>query len=70
MLHFYGGFEDQPDNDWNTPITRQDAAQFIYDGLHYLKGQDLYEEYKDNNDIWMTHITRWRLGRLNRNRCT
>ena len=53
MLHFYGGFEDQPDNDWNTPITRQDAAQFIYDGLHYLKGQDLYEEYKDNNDIWM-----------------
>lgn len=53
MLHFYGGFEDQPDNDWNTPITRQDAAQFIYDGLHYLKGQDLYEEYKDNKDIWM-----------------
>ena len=53
MLHFYGGFEDQPDNDWNTPITRQDAAQFIYDGLHYLEGQDLYEEYKDNNDIWM-----------------
>ena len=52
-LGFYGGFENQPDNDWNTPITRQDAAQFIYDGLHYLKGQDLYEEYKDNKDIWM-----------------
>ena len=52
-LGFYGGFETQTGNDWNTPITRQDAAQFIYDGLHYLKGQDLYEEYKDNNDIWM-----------------
>lgn len=52
-LGFYGGFETQTGNDWNTPITRQDAAQFIYDGLQYLKGQDLYEEYKDNKDIWM-----------------